>query len=67
MDETLIRFSCGNCKQRYKADESFAGDKITCRKCGTDVPVPAAPLKPAEPVINLQMPKLTLPKKLQQN
>ncbi|MDD5598940.1 MAG: hypothetical protein PHV82_13415 [Victivallaceae bacterium] len=59
MDEMLIRFSCGNCGQRYKAEESFAGEKIECRKCGKDVPVPDLPRK--VPLLEgIKLPKLTL-------
>ena len=36
----MIRFTCTKCKQRYKADESFAGEEIECNNCKTKVPIP---------------------------
>ncbi|MFA6714921.1 MAG: hypothetical protein WC082_08835 [Victivallales bacterium] len=59
MDEMLIRFSCDHCGQRYKAEESFAGEKIECRKCGKDVPVPEPP-REIPTLGGIKMPKLTL-------
>ncbi len=47
-----MRFNCTSCGQRYKADESFAGEEIECSKCNTLIfipniePVPAAIVAP---------------------
>ena len=45
-----MRFSCETCGQRYKADDSFAGEDVECSKCGATISVPASeqPLEPPE-------------------
>jgi hypothetical protein len=52
----MIRFNCEKCGQRYKADESFAGEEIECSKCNTMVSVPSMPESE-----ELKVPTLTLP------
>jgi DNA-directed RNA polymerase subunit RPC12/RpoP len=73
-----MRFSCGKCGQRYKADESFAGEEIECSKCGALVLIPniePPPIKIVVPEIKksdietssaekIKVPKLTLPASL---
>jgi len=73
-----MRFSCDRCGQRYKADESFAGEEIECSKCGTLISIPdiePPPIKIVVPEIRktdiepasaekVKVPKLTLPASL---
>ena len=70
-----MKFSCGKCGQRYKADESFAGEEIECSKCNTLILIPN--IEPPQIKINIpeirktdtepasaekvKVPKLTLP------
>ena len=74
----MIRFNCGSCGQRYKAEDDFAGEEMECNKCGATVSIPhpedIAPS--AEEIIStvknahadgtqeLKMPKLSLPSSL---
>jgi len=45
----MIRFSCKNCGQKLKIDETFEGKKIRCPKCKNAITVPKAqPPKPAQ-------------------
>ena len=70
----MIRFNCQNCGQKYKADESFAGEEIECNRCATSIPVPNVSESALPPAISniskvgeskatqeLKMPKLSMP------
>lgn len=55
-----MRFTCGTCGQRYKADDSFAGEDLECSKCGATISVPALEESP-EPLKTIpSTPKLSL-------
>lgn len=54
----MIRFTCTNCKQRYKSEDDLAGDEIECRKCGTTVLIPIA--EPPAEKINLMLKKTSV-------
>ena len=52
-----MRFNCTNCGQRYKADESFAGEEIECSKCDSVIHIPELePSTEAAPQIKINVP-----------
>jgi biopolymer transport protein ExbD len=48
----MISFHCNNCGRRLKIDDTFAGRKGSCPRCGVELVVPA-PLPPPPPVPSL--------------
>ncbi len=38
----MIRFECGQCGQKIKVPDNFAGKKARCKKCGNIVTIPSA-------------------------
>ena len=55
-----MRFSCGTCGQRYKADDSFAGEDVECSKCGATISVPVSEQPLESPKTAPSPPKLSL-------
>ena len=52
-----MRFNCTSCGQRYKADESFAGEEIECSKCDSIIYIPELePSVEAIPEIKINLP-----------
>src|SRR5688572_22842809 len=41
-----IRFACPSCKQQMDANESKAGSKLFCPKCGQKIKIPQPPPDP---------------------
>ena len=59
----MITFACGGCGRSFSVPEAFAGRKATCKSCGAQVSVPAAPQPPgapapAEPKVPLRIRRL---------
>lgn len=40
-----IAFACPDCSKTFKVDDSLAGRKATCKKCGTKFRIPASELE----------------------
>ena len=64
-----MRFNCDSCKQRYEADDSFAGEDVECSKCGATISVPELEpppeltikaVQPVKTVAELKAPKLSI-------
>jgi len=52
----MITFACTRCGRSFSVPEAFAGRKATCKTCGAQVSVPAAPEPVATPAASVKVP-----------